>query len=83
MEYVKIKNSNQIERFPNPINVVISNPDDELKSKLAELFGWKELVESQPPTYDKTKQIATYHFEEHDNQIIQVWEVVDLPENDV
>lgn len=82
MQYVKMKNRNQIERFPNPFNVTISNPDDKMKAKLAELFGWKELVESKQPTYDKTKQVATYHFEEHNNQIIQVWEVVDIEENE-
>lgn len=83
MQYVKIKNRNQIERFPNPFNVTISNPDDEMKAKLAELFGWYEFVETQPPVYDETKKIVTYHFEQQGNKVVQVWEVVDLPKDEV
>lgn len=77
MEYAKIKQDGTIENMPNPYRVTVSNPTETVKAKLAEMFGWLEKVETTPPEYDTETQYITYHWEEIDGKVVQIWEIHD------
>lgn len=53
----------------------ISNPTDER----LEYEGFKKVVETHPPEYDPETQRIESHYIENENNITQVWEVIDLP----
>ncbi len=38
--------------MPNAFRVVVSNPNEEQKEKLDEMFGWVEMVYTDEPEYD-------------------------------
>lgn len=73
--YAKLKPNGQIQIASNPLVIHISNPTDER----LEYEGFKKVVEAQPPEYDPETQRIESHYIENENNITQVWEVIDLP----
>lgn len=79
MNYCKINTQSQPELMPNPFRVVVSNPSEEQKAALAELFGWLEMVYTDAPGYDPDTQYATSYWVEEDGKAVQKWEIHDNP----
>lgn len=79
MNYCKITTDNQAQMMPNPFRVAVSNPDDEQKAQLAEMFGWLEMVYTDAPEYDLATQYVTDYWQEQDGKAVQQWEVHDKP----
>lgn len=79
MDYCKITESKQAQMMPNPFHVTIVNPNETQKATLAELFGWLEMVYTEPPAYDPATQYVVDHWEEQDGKAVQVLEVKELP----
>lgn len=53
----------------------ISNPTPER----LEYEGYRKVIETEPPEYDTETQRIESHYIENENNITQVWEVIDLP----
>lgn len=79
MNYCKITTAQQAQMMPNPFHATIANPNETQKATLAELFGWLEMVYTEPPEYDPETQYVVDHWEEIDGQAVQVWEVHNKP----
>lgn len=77
--YAKLKSDGQIQVAPKVLRIVISNPTPErLKYE-----GYKEVIETDPPEYDPETQRIESHYVMSGDNILQVWEVVDLPVEEV
>lgn len=77
MRYAKLINSYP-QYAPNPIIVdgrVLGNPTDEM---LADA-GYLPVIETEPPEVDEL-HYAEPRYVERDGQIVQEWDVVELPE---
>ena len=79
MDYCKITAEKQAQMMPNPFRATIANPNEAQKSTLAELFGWLQMVYTDVPEYDPETQYVVDHWEEHNGQAVQVWEIKELP----
>lgn len=74
--YAKVTVDKQLQIAPNPMKVTIANPSDgEYKH-----FGWLPVVETPKPEYDPETQYVTPYYEQEGEQIIQHWEIHDIPE---
>ena len=76
MRYATLSN-NQIHYAPNPIKVgdrVIGNPPDSVYIEA----GYLPVVTTDPPETD-AQHYAEPHWVERDNQIVQEWELVEIP----
>lgn len=80
MNYCKINIEHQPMLMPNPFKVVVSNPTEEQKAQLADMFGWLEMVYTDEPEYDPETQYTESHWEEQNGKAVQVWEVKEKPE---
>lgn len=79
MNYCKINTEKQAQMMPNPFAATIANPNETQKEKLAELFGWLEMLYTEQPEYDPETQYAVDHWEEINGQAVQKWKVHDKP----
>lgn len=62
-------------------NTIVTNADAEA---LALASGeWKPLIEDEPPKYNPETQYLDYHYEQEVEAIRKVWEVVDIPIDDI
>ena len=57
--------------------VVITNPNDDI---LKVAFGYKDVVFDEKPTFDETKQHLEERYNELDNKIQVIYEII---ENDI
>jgi len=78
-EYAKIKTDGQLQSFPNPYRVTVSNPSDTVRDTLAGLFNWLEVIRTPQPEYDPETQYVTDYWEEENGKAVQHWEVHDNP----
>lgn len=77
--YAKLKSDGQIQVAPKVLRIVVSNPTPErLKYE-----GYKEVIETDPPEYDPETQRIESHYMEDGENILQVWEVIELPVEEV
>lgn len=74
--YAKLRSNGQIQIAPKVLRITISNPSDER----LEYEGYRKVVETDPPKYDPDKQYVESHYIEDGEKILQVWEVVDMPD---
>lgn len=74
--YAKVKTDKQLEIAPNPMRVVIANPTGEEYKH----FGWLPVIETEKPEYDPETQYVTPYYEQEGEEIIQKWEIHDIPE---
>ena len=79
MNYCKINTAKQAQMMPNPFHATIANPNEGQKAALAELFGWLEMVYTEPPEYDPATQYVTDYWEAEDGKAVQHWVVHELP----
>lgn len=77
--YAKLKSNGQIQQAPNPLKVTISNPTD----KQYEDFGYHKVVNTPAPAYDENTQYVNSHYEMQGEEIVQVWEIVDIPADEI
>lgn len=80
MNYCKITTAKSAQMMPNPFRVVVANPDEEQKAQLAAMFGWLEMVYTEPPEYDPETQYVTDWWQEEEGKAVQHWVVHELPE---
>lgn len=73
--YAKLKPNGQIQVAPKVLRIVVSNPSDER----LEYEGYHKVIETEPPEYDPETQQIESHYVEDGECIRQVWDVVDLP----
>lgn len=79
MRYATLSNS-QIHYAPNPIrigNSYIGNPPDSVYAEQ----GYLPVIETPMPETDE-RHYAEPHWTEEGNQIVQTWEVVEIPVSD-
>lgn len=74
--YAKLRSNGQIQIAPKVLRITISNPSDER----LEYEGYRKVVETDPPEYDPDTQYVESHYIEDGGKILQVWEVVDMPD---
>ena len=77
--YAKLKPNGQIQVAPKILRITISNPTPER----LEYEGYKKVIETDPPEYDPETQRIESHYVEDGDHILQVWDVVDLPVEEV
>ena len=80
MNYCKINTARQAQMMPNPFRVTVSNPTDEQKAQLAEMFGWLPMVYTEEPQHDPETQYVTDYWEAENGKAVQKWTVHDRPE---
>ena len=80
MNYCRITTEKKAQMMPNPFRVVVANPSDEQKAKLADMFEWLEMVYTDQPEYDPETQYVTDYWMEEDGKAVQHWEVHEKPE---
>lgn len=73
--FAKLKSNGQIQVAPKVLRITISNPSDER----LEYEGYHKVVEVEPPEYNPQTQTIECHYEMSENDIMQVWEIVDNP----
>lgn len=77
--YAKLKSNGQIQIAPRVLRITISNPSDER----LEYEGYRKVVETDPPEYNPETQYVESHYIEDGNRILQVWDVIDMPSQDM
>lgn len=80
----KFINEHRIQKFHGWWKVestIVTNADAEA---LALASGeWFQLVEDEPPEYNPETQYLDYHYEQEAEAIRKVWEVIDIPVDDI
>lgn len=78
MRFAKLISDKKLKYFFQPLKIdgkdIFTN-DKELLLQ----YGWKEVINTEAPETEEGFY-ADYHYEETENEIIQEWEILPLPE---